>query len=63
MDLPVAAEQLLERGRVVPGDVAGQTMGGREEVVVGDDVVDQTESMGLLGVDEVAGERHLDGAA
>ena len=41
------------------GDLGGELSGGRQQVVVGHDVVHEADAQRLVGVDEVAGDRHL----
>ena len=43
----------------LPEMSSGQRAGERQQLVVGDDVVDEPEAQRLLGVEEVAGEAHL----
>lgn len=60
-DLAVVPQQPVDTALVVVHDVGGQPMGEGEQLVVRHDMVDQSEAERLLGGQEVAGERHLDG--
>ena len=62
-DPAVVREQAADTALVVVHDVGREPTGEGEQLVVRHDVVDEPELPGLLRIEEVAGEGHLDRAA
>jgi hypothetical protein len=60
--LPVVRQQPADRLLVVAHDVGGEAAGEREQFLVRHHVVDQARAERLGGGQEVARQRHLDGA-
>jgi hypothetical protein len=60
--LPVVHQQPADGVLVVAHDVGGETAGERQQFVVRHHVVDQADGQRLGCGQEVAGQRHLDGA-